>query len=207
MIHEGHGSSHDVEPWIAEVVSEGRLYRDGKPTWNKAETSEEAWSRRACAEKAPWDGFATPSPKAGRRLNTMTKPLPFTESLVRRAIPAVRKEGLPVSAVSVHPDGTITVSRRGGRCLLATMPAHGAVSKWAGTLTDDLLGRGASLSESGNRPTWESAAIRAPTRSPYSDSRTAWHARIRQNLYGSRGAARWFRPRRLSADGQELLAC
>ena len=39
----------------------------------------------------------------------MTKPLPFTESRVRRVIAAVRKEGLPVSAVTVHPDGTITV--------------------------------------------------------------------------------------------------
>lgn len=39
----------------------------------------------------------------------MTKPLPFTESRVRRAIAAVRKEGLPVSAVSIHPDGTVTI--------------------------------------------------------------------------------------------------
>jgi hypothetical protein len=39
----------------------------------------------------------------------MTKPLPFTESHVRRAIAAVRKAGLEVSAVSVSPDGTVTV--------------------------------------------------------------------------------------------------
>jgi hypothetical protein len=39
----------------------------------------------------------------------MTRPLPFTESRVRRAIAAVRKEGLAVSAVSIHPDGTVTV--------------------------------------------------------------------------------------------------
>jgi hypothetical protein len=39
----------------------------------------------------------------------MTKPLPFTESRVRRAIAAVRKEGLSVSAVSIHPDGTVTI--------------------------------------------------------------------------------------------------
>jgi hypothetical protein len=35
----------------------------------------------------------------------MTRPLPFTESRVRRAIAAVRKEGLP----SIHPDGTVTI--------------------------------------------------------------------------------------------------
>jgi hypothetical protein len=41
----------------------------------------------------------------------MTKPLPFTESRVRRAIAAMRKEGLEVSAVSIHPDGTVTIHR------------------------------------------------------------------------------------------------
>jgi hypothetical protein len=204
--HERYVSSHDIKAWIAEA-SEERLYRDGEPTWNKAETSEEAWSRRACAEKAPWDRFATLSRKTGRTLNTMTKPLPFTESRVRRAIAAVRKAGLEVSAVSVSPDGTVTVYQ--GEVGVASPPLCRNMARCPNgrTLTDDLLGRGASLSESGNRPTWESAAIRAPTRSPYSDSRTAWHARIRQSLYGSRGAARWFRPRRLSADRQGLLAC
>jgi hypothetical protein len=39
----------------------------------------------------------------------MTKPLPFTESRVRRAIAAVRKEGLAIGAVSIHPDGTVTI--------------------------------------------------------------------------------------------------
>ena len=39
----------------------------------------------------------------------MTKPLPFTESRVRRAIAAARKEGIATGAISIHPDGTITV--------------------------------------------------------------------------------------------------
>jgi hypothetical protein len=40
----------------------------------------------------------------------MTKALPFTESAVRRAVNAARKAGLQVSAVSIAPDGTMTVS-------------------------------------------------------------------------------------------------
>jgi hypothetical protein len=64
----------------------------------------------------------------------MTKPLPFTESRVRRVIAAVRKEGLSVSAVSIQPDGTITVYQGdGGVALPAGMPQHDAVSKWADT--------------------------------------------------------------------------
>ncbi len=39
----------------------------------------------------------------------MTRPLPFTESRVRRAIAAARKEGIATGAISIHPDGTITV--------------------------------------------------------------------------------------------------
>jgi hypothetical protein len=39
----------------------------------------------------------------------MTKPLPFTEAGIRRTILAARKAGLEVSAVSVAPDGTVTV--------------------------------------------------------------------------------------------------
>jgi hypothetical protein len=42
MTHESYGSSHDVKAWIAEALSEGRLYRDGERTWNKAET----WRQR-----------------------------------------------------------------------------------------------------------------------------------------------------------------
>jgi hypothetical protein len=64
----------------------------------------------------------------------MTKPLPFTESRLRRAIAAVRKEGLSVSAVSIHPDGTITVHQgETGVAPAAAMPQHDAVSKWADT--------------------------------------------------------------------------
>ena len=39
----------------------------------------------------------------------MTKSLPFTEASIRRIITAVRKAGLEVNAVSVAPDGTVTV--------------------------------------------------------------------------------------------------
>lgn len=39
----------------------------------------------------------------------MTKPLPFTAAAVRRAIDGVRLAGLEVRAVSVAPDGTVTV--------------------------------------------------------------------------------------------------
>jgi hypothetical protein len=38
----------------------------------------------------------------------MTKPLPFTELAVRRAIAAARKEGISF-AISIAPDGTITI--------------------------------------------------------------------------------------------------
>jgi uncharacterized protein GlcG (DUF336 family) len=39
----------------------------------------------------------------------MTKPLPFTELSVRRAIAAARKEGVKVGAVKVDPNGAVTV--------------------------------------------------------------------------------------------------
>jgi hypothetical protein len=61
----------------------------------------------------------------------MTKPLPFTESRVRRAISAVRKEGLSVSAVSIHPDGTVTVHQGDvGIARVAAMTQHAAPSEW-----------------------------------------------------------------------------
>ena len=61
----------------------------------------------------------------------MTKPLPFTESRVRRVIAAVRKEGLPVSAVTVHPDGTITVHHRDAAVASpAPLPQHAGSSEW-----------------------------------------------------------------------------
>ena len=44
---------------------------------------------------------------------TMTKPLPFTEAVVRRAISAARKEGLPISATTIAPDGSITIHHQG----------------------------------------------------------------------------------------------
>jgi hypothetical protein len=61
----------------------------------------------------------------------VTKPLPFTESRVRRAIAAVRKEGLPVNAVSIHPDGTITIHHSNmGVAVLGAVPQHAATSEW-----------------------------------------------------------------------------
>jgi hypothetical protein len=39
----------------------------------------------------------------------MTARLPFTAAVVVRAVAAARKAGLDVSAVSVAPDGTVTV--------------------------------------------------------------------------------------------------
>jgi hypothetical protein len=61
----------------------------------------------------------------------VTKPLPFTESRVRRVIAAVRKEGLPVSAVTVHPDGTITVHHSDAAVApQAPLPQHAGSSEW-----------------------------------------------------------------------------
>lgn len=39
----------------------------------------------------------------------MTRALPFTQAHVRRAVEAARAAGLPVSGVSIKPDGTICV--------------------------------------------------------------------------------------------------
>jgi hypothetical protein len=39
----------------------------------------------------------------------MTKPLPFTELAICRAIAAVQKAGLPIKATSIGPDGTVTI--------------------------------------------------------------------------------------------------
>ena len=41
----------------------------------------------------------------------MTKPLPFSEQTIRKAIAAARKEGLDINAVSIRPDGTVTVHK------------------------------------------------------------------------------------------------
>jgi uncharacterized protein GlcG (DUF336 family) len=43
----------------------------------------------------------------------MSRRLPFTEAAVRRAIAAARKEGIEVTAVSIAPDGTVTVFKQG----------------------------------------------------------------------------------------------
>lgn len=40
----------------------------------------------------------------------MTKALPFTKAAVKRAVDAVRKAGLHVTAVSVDKDGKVSVS-------------------------------------------------------------------------------------------------
>jgi hypothetical protein len=37
----------------------------------------------------------------------------FTEAVVRRAIAAARKEGLPIAATTVAPDGTVTIHHQG----------------------------------------------------------------------------------------------
>jgi len=61
----------------------------------------------------------------------MSKPLPFTESRVRRAIAAVRKEGLAVRALSIHPDGTITVHQVETGIALPAVPSQDAgSSEW-----------------------------------------------------------------------------
>lgn len=41
----------------------------------------------------------------------MTKPLPFTAAGIRRAIEGARSAGLEVTAVTVHPDGAVTVHK------------------------------------------------------------------------------------------------
>jgi hypothetical protein len=39
----------------------------------------------------------------------MTKRAPVTEAMIKRTIAAARKSGLDVNAISISPDGTITV--------------------------------------------------------------------------------------------------
>lgn len=39
----------------------------------------------------------------------MTKPLPFTENAIQRAVSGARKAGIKVGAIKVDPDGAITV--------------------------------------------------------------------------------------------------
>ena len=58
----------------------------------------------------------------------MTRPLPFTEAAIRRAILAVQKAGVEVGAVSVAPDGTVTVHRAGNSVAPAAPVNHNAPS-------------------------------------------------------------------------------
>lgn len=61
----------------------------------------------------------------------MTKPLPFTEARVRRAISAARKEGIATGAISIHPDGTITVHwGNSGVALPLPSPQNADTSEW-----------------------------------------------------------------------------
>jgi hypothetical protein len=59
----------------------------------------------------------------------VTKSLPFTEMSIRRAIAAVRKEGIAVGAVAVHPDGTVMIYQQGGVAAPAP-PEQNHDSKW-----------------------------------------------------------------------------
>jgi hypothetical protein len=43
----------------------------------------------------------------------MTKPVPFTEATIRRAIAAVQKAGLAVAAVRIEPNGAVTIFQNG----------------------------------------------------------------------------------------------
>jgi hypothetical protein len=62
---------------------------------------------------------------------TMTNPLPFTEAAVRRAVNAARKAGMKVGAISIAPDGTVTVFE-GEPVEPPAVPIQDAVpSKWA----------------------------------------------------------------------------
>ena len=58
----------------------------------------------------------------------MTTPLPFTESRIRRAIAAARKEGLAISAVTVHVDGSVTIHQ--GLAQPEARFQDGTSSKW-----------------------------------------------------------------------------
>jgi hypothetical protein len=61
--------------------------------------------RRAPNQRRQLSGF--------RRIGSMTKPLPFTEAVVRRAIAAACKERLPIAATTIAPDGTVTIHHQG----------------------------------------------------------------------------------------------
>lgn len=60
----------------------------------------------------------------------MTKPLPFTQASIRRAVKAARKEGLHV--LGIRPDGTVIVGDNPNIGVPALPPTvnNGASSKW-----------------------------------------------------------------------------
>jgi hypothetical protein len=59
----------------------------------------------------------------------MTARLPFTEAVIRRAISAARKAGLPIIATEITPDGTVRLIHESLAPSVA--PIHdAAVSKW-----------------------------------------------------------------------------
>jgi hypothetical protein len=60
----------------------------------------------------------------------VSKSLPFTEMSIRRAIAAVRKEGIVVAAVAVHPDGTVTIYQQGGIAAPVHTEQNHGQSKW-----------------------------------------------------------------------------
>jgi hypothetical protein len=60
----------------------------------------------------------------------VTKSLPFTEARVRRLIAAARKEGLAIGAVSIHPDGTVTIHQGIATPVVSTHNAEPPASEW-----------------------------------------------------------------------------
>ncbi len=61
----------------------------------------------------------------------VTKSLPFTESAVRRAVSAARKAGMKVGAISIAPDGTVTVFEGAALDPFARPVKDASPSKWA----------------------------------------------------------------------------
>jgi hypothetical protein len=61
----------------------------------------------------------------------MTKRAPVTEAMIKRTIAAARKSGLDVNAISISPDGTITVHHLpDGVALAGAATQNGPASEW-----------------------------------------------------------------------------
>jgi hypothetical protein len=60
----------------------------------------------------------------------VTKSLPFTEQSIRRAIAAMRKEGIAIGAVEVRPDGGVVIYQQGGIATPAHPEENRDESKW-----------------------------------------------------------------------------